>query len=62
LITTATSTAPTVTKAWAGAHIKYEFVQTDQMNKLIMLDNQSSVTIFSKKDLVENIRDTQDFC
>jgi hypothetical protein len=45
---------------WAGAHICFGFAQSYDMKDWILLDNQSSVTVFSNKELVENIRDTND--
>jgi hypothetical protein len=50
-------TSRTATR-WAGAHIRFDFAQTYDMQDWILLDNQSSVTVFSNKELVENIRDT----
>ena len=45
---------------WAGAHIKLQFhQQAEDMRDWILLDNQSSVTIFCNKDLVENIRESK---
>lgn len=42
---------------WAGAHIKLQFhQQAYDMRDWILLDNQSSVTVFCNKDLVKNIR------
>jgi hypothetical protein len=49
-----------VSNGWAGTHINYGFAQADVMQKWILLDNQSSVTVFSNKDLVKNIRATTD--
>jgi hypothetical protein len=43
---------------WAGAYIG--FAQSCAMQDWILLDNQSSVTVFSNKELVENIRDSND--
>ena len=31
---------------WAGAHIKLQFDQASEMGDWILLDNQSSVTVF----------------
>ena len=46
-------------QGWAGAHIKLQFHQQAQdMREWILLDNQSSVTVFCNKDLVENIRES----
>ena len=54
------SSESTRTNGWAGTRIQYGFAQVDTMQKWILLDNQSSVTVFSNKDLVTNIRTTQD--
>jgi hypothetical protein len=43
---------------WSGAYIG--FAQSYAMQDWILLDNQSSVTVFSNKELVENIRDSND--
>jgi hypothetical protein len=51
---------PSATSGWAGAHVLYGFVQSDMMQNCILLDNQSSVTVFSNKELVENIHATDD--
>ena len=51
---------PRATSGWAGAHVLYGFVQSDMMQNCILLDNQSSVTVFSNKELVENIHATDD--
>jgi hypothetical protein len=42
-----------------GAYF-FGFAQSYDMQDKILLDNQSSVTVFSNKELVENIRDTND--
>ena len=42
------------TVGWAGAHI--QFFQNLDMRDWILLDNQSSVTIFCNPDMVQNIR------
>jgi hypothetical protein len=43
------------TTGWAGVHIHMQFYQADEMRDVILLDNQSTVSIFCNKDLVENI-------
>jgi hypothetical protein len=45
---------------WSGAHIIFGFAQSYAMKDWIFLDNQSSATVFSNKELVESIRDTKD--
>ena len=57
---TQSSESTRTSNGWAGTHIQYGFAQVDTMQKWILLDNQSSVTVFSNKDLVTNIRTTQD--
>ena len=48
------------TTGWAGAHIKFQFhQQAEDMRDWILLDNQSSVTIFCNKDLVHNVRESK---
>ena len=45
---------------WAGTHIDLQFHQfTDEMRDWILLDNQSSVTIFCNKDMVNNVRESE---
>ena len=42
---------------WVGAHIELQFYQTSgMMCDWILLDNQSSVTVFCNPSLVKNIR------
>jgi hypothetical protein len=57
---TTTNDSTRTTSGWAGAHINYGFAQTNRMHDWILLDNQSSVTVFSNRDLVENIRTTSE--
>jgi hypothetical protein len=46
---------------WAGAHIQLQFhQQAFQMRDWILLDNQSSVTVFCNKDMVNNVRESVD--
>ncbi|KAI2506113.1 Reverse transcriptase (RNA-dependent DNA polymerase) [Fragilaria crotonensis] len=47
---------------WAGAHIELQFQQFDahEMRDWILLDNQSSVSVFCNKELVQNIRRSND--
>ena len=45
---------------WAGAHIELQFhQQAEDMRDWILLDNQSSVTIFCNRDLVHNVRESK---
>jgi hypothetical protein len=39
---------------WAGAHVKLQFYQASEMRDWILLDNQSSVTVFCNPKMVEN--------
>ena len=50
------------TTGWAGAHIELQFQQFEahEMRNWILLDNQSSVSVFCNKDLVQNIRKSND--
>ncbi|KAI2501792.1 Reverse transcriptase (RNA-dependent DNA polymerase) [Fragilaria crotonensis] len=50
------------TTGWAGAHIEMQFQQFEahEMRNWILLDNQSSVSVFCNKDLVQNIRESND--
>ena len=41
---------------WAGAHIDFQLYQASTMRDWILLDNQSSVTVFCNPNLVTNIR------
>lgn len=47
---------------WAGAHIELQFQQfnANQMRDWILLDNQSSVSVFCNRHLVENIRNSNE--
>jgi hypothetical protein len=66
---TTTSVAPTAqtitiertrtTSGWDGGRINFGFGHTNRMKDWILLDKQSSVTAFSNKRLVENIRQYQ---
>ena len=60
--TTATNnesnTNGSTTNGWAGAHIN--FYQAGMMRNWILLDNQSNTTIFCNRDMVSNIRETND--
>ena len=48
----------TVNTGWAGTHI--QFYQASDMRNWILLDNQSSTTIFCNPEMVHNIRNTDD--
>ena len=41
---------------WTGAHMKLQFYQASEMRDWILLDNQSSVTVFCNPKMVNNIR------
>jgi hypothetical protein len=55
---TNTSATSTRTTGWVGAHAKFVFFRSPEMQDWILLDNQSSITAFSNKNLVNNIRET----
>ena len=42
---------------WSGAHI--QFYQAETMREWILLDNQSSTTVFCNRDLVEKVYDVE---
>jgi hypothetical protein len=44
---------------WAGTHVDLQFYQASTLRNWILLDNQSSATIFCNKDYVTNIRKTK---
>ena len=46
------------TSGWAGAHIEVQFQQFDpcEMRNWILLYNQSSVSVFCNRNLVQNVR------
>lgn len=52
------SSSSSSTTGWAGAHIEVQFQQFDpyEMRNWILLDNQSSVSVFCNRNLVQNIR------
>jgi hypothetical protein len=54
----APSSSSSSTVGWAGAHIEVNFQQfnPNEMREWILLDNQSSVTVFCNPNLVQNIR------
>ncbi len=47
-----------ITAGWTRAHI--QFYQATAMCNWILLDNQSTVTIFCNPNMVSNIRDTNE--
>ncbi len=63
-IPTKQSTAPssgTNSTGWAGAHIYLQFHQyAYEMRDWILLDNQSSVTVFCNKGMVNNIHESKE--
>eukprot|EP00978_Attheya_sp_CCMP212_P006328 scaffold14327_cov33-Attheya_sp.AAC.1 len=46
------------TVGWAGAHIDISFFQADELGSWILLDNESSTTIFCNENYVSNIRES----
>eukprot|EP00978_Attheya_sp_CCMP212_P024668 scaffold77882_cov56-Attheya_sp.AAC.1 len=46
------------TVGWAGAHIDLSFFQADELRSWILLDNESSTTIFCNKKYVSNIMES----
>jgi Reverse transcriptase (RNA-dependent DNA polymerase) len=48
------STTSSVTSGWSGANV--QFYQSIQMRDIILLDNQSTVSLFCNSDMVEGIR------
>ncbi len=48
------------TTGWAGAHVHLQFYQADIMKDVILLDNQSSASIFCNQEFVQDIRETDD--
>jgi hypothetical protein len=50
-----TSETQSSVTGWAGVHIHMQFYQAGRMKDVILLDNQSTASIFCNKDLVENI-------
>ena len=51
------STDTGVATGWSGAQIHCQFYQAHEMKDWILLDNQSTATIFCNKDLVTNIQE-----
>jgi hypothetical protein len=45
---------------WSGAQIDFQFYQADVMREWILLDNQSTASIFCNSDMVENIHEVED--
>ena len=52
------NTNSSVTSAWSGANV--QFYQSINMKNSILLDNQSTVSLFCNKELVENIREVDE--
>ena len=55
--TVSTSESSRNRQAWAGTHVGVQLYQANRMKDWILLDNESTVTLFCNPDLVENIRD-----
>jgi hypothetical protein len=53
--TTPPSTSSVTSTGWAGVHVHVQFYQASSMRNVILLDNQSTASIFCNKDLVSNI-------
>ena len=45
---------------WAATHIHAQFYQASEMRRWILLDNESTASIFCNKELLENIREVDD--
>jgi hypothetical protein len=52
------STSSSVT-GWAGVHLQFQQVYGSQMRYWILLDNQSSISVFCNRDMVQNIRKSE---
>jgi hypothetical protein len=46
-------------QSWAGVHFNFH-QGDDDMRNIILLDNQSTATVFCNEEMVENIRETND--
>ena len=46
-------------QSWAGVHFNFHQGE-DDMRNIILLDNQSTATVFCNEEMVENIRETKD--
>ena len=58
--TASTSESSRNRQAWAGTHVGVQLYQANRMKDRILLDNESTVTLFCSPDLVENIRDVNE--
>jgi hypothetical protein len=54
------STSTSSTTGWAGIHVHLQFYQAGGMRDAILLDNQSTASVFCNKELVENIHTVDD--
>eukprot|EP00978_Attheya_sp_CCMP212_P012571 scaffold31431_cov54-Attheya_sp.AAC.3 len=46
------------TVGWVGAHIEMQFFQAEELRTWILLDNESSTSIFCNKNYVKDIRES----
>ena len=54
-------TRPRMTTGWAGVHICLQFYQTDTMRIIILLDNQSTTSIFCNNLITKSKAMVKDF-
>ncbi len=57
---TESKTESTNSTGWSGAHIDFQFYQANVMREWILLDNQSTASIFCNPNMVENIHEVDD--
>jgi hypothetical protein len=49
-----------IVPGWAGAHVHLHFYQADALRDVILLDNQSSASIFCNPKFVQDIQETNE--
>jgi hypothetical protein len=57
---TVTKSEQSTTTGWAGAHVYLQFYQAEIMKDVILLDNQSSASIFCNPDFVYDVREVDE--